>query len=426
MAWDLAEAAYTSPKGTRQTFSYESVERNTALKTAEFIFPEFDGAEIQSLGIGGKKFPLKCIFYGADCMSEADAFEGLLCERGVGVLEHPVYGIHNVVPTGEIKRADNLVSELNQSVVTVTFALTIADGDVPTAVADLGQKVSDTADAAAAVSVGVFEAALNSGIAIAGDSASNANFLSTLRKSKENYFNGLRSISKYAKKLNSELKQKIDAMEKIVTDFIDAGGGAITDVAWSFVNSARLLSRASIDVMAKVEGYSAVLKTILGNGKKDLFVAQDVKKQCLLTRLQLTALMGGMFSSAQGGDFFSRGDVETAAGYMHEAFASYRNYIDGYIAEDTDADGSDEYRSNLMSFVFAVQGMRLGAAELPMARTVRLNADSQMMEILGAVYGKNFYAHVDEFIVDNRLTPDEILLLPMGREISYYVASVQS
>ena len=128
MAWndEIGEAAYTSPSGKRMTFNYDSgLERKTTLKTAENVFPDVDGAEIQSLGLGGKKFPMTAIFSGADCLKQADDFEALLCERGYGILEHPIYGKYNVVPTGEIGRNDNLVSGLNESSVKVTFSETI-------------------------------------------------------------------------------------------------------------------------------------------------------------------------------------------------------------------------------------------------------------------------------------------------------------
>ena len=134
MAWndDITEAAYTSPSGKRMIFNYDSeMERKTALKTAENVFPDVDGAEIQSLGLGGKKFPMTVIFDGADCFSKADEFEELLCERGAGILEHPIYGKHDVVPTGEIARSDNLVSGLNESLVKVTFSETITDRAFP-------------------------------------------------------------------------------------------------------------------------------------------------------------------------------------------------------------------------------------------------------------------------------------------------------
>lgn len=70
-------------------------------------------------------------FYGADCLDEADAFEEGLKERGYGELQHPIYGVHKVVPIGQIKRSDDLVGALNASQVDITFAETLIDETFP-------------------------------------------------------------------------------------------------------------------------------------------------------------------------------------------------------------------------------------------------------------------------------------------------------
>lgn len=131
MAWtdELLEAKYTTPSGKDFSFLTGDVSKETDLKTASFTFPEKDGALIQSLGRGGRRFSLTCTFWGANCIKEANNFEKGLEEAGVGNLQHPVYGNRKVVPTGSIKRTDNIVSGSNVSTVDVTFAETITDSN---------------------------------------------------------------------------------------------------------------------------------------------------------------------------------------------------------------------------------------------------------------------------------------------------------
>ena len=69
---ELTDIKYTSPSGKEFTFVYENVSKETDLKTATFTFPEKDGAYIQSLGRGGRRFPLTCIFTGENCMKKAE------------------------------------------------------------------------------------------------------------------------------------------------------------------------------------------------------------------------------------------------------------------------------------------------------------------------------------------------------------------
>lgn len=95
MSWQdrLAEAAYTSPSGVRQTFTYEDVIEEFSKKTAAFDFADADGTFIQDLGNTGKRYPLRVIFWGDNYDQEAAAFMGLLRERGAGRLETPIYGV---------------------------------------------------------------------------------------------------------------------------------------------------------------------------------------------------------------------------------------------------------------------------------------------------------------------------------------------
>jgi prophage DNA circulation protein len=127
LSWQdrIGEAAYTSPKGTRQTFQFEDVSKEIDKRAATFSFPGVDGTYVQDNGQSERRFPLRCIFTGADCDQAAEAFEGLLLERGSGTLEHPLYGKKTVVPYGTISRRDDLVSGANQSIIEVVFWSTL-------------------------------------------------------------------------------------------------------------------------------------------------------------------------------------------------------------------------------------------------------------------------------------------------------------
>jgi hypothetical protein len=56
---------------------------------------------------------------------------------------------------------------------------------------------------------------------------------------------------------------------------------------------------------------------------------------------------------------------------------------------------------------------------LPMQRTVTLGRDRQVVELCAELYGSVDY--LDDFILENDFTIDEIELLPMGTKVSYYV-----
>ena len=58
---------------------------------------------------------------------------------------------------------------------------------------------------------------------------------------------------------------------------------------------------------------------------------------------------------------------------------------------------------------------------LPSVKIIKLDRDRQVVELLCQLYGEDGFNRMDEFINDNALTADEIVCLPMGREVKYYV-----
>jgi prophage DNA circulation protein len=145
MPWDdrLIEAAYTGPDGVRRLFIYTNVGEQVTKRTSTYDFPNVDGTYVQDLGHSGRRYQLKVIISGPDHDLEASAFMNALLLPGVGVLEHPMYGVKRVVPTGSITRRDDLVSAANQSVFEVTFWETVGL-DVTASDLSVGQRIPGT------------------------------------------------------------------------------------------------------------------------------------------------------------------------------------------------------------------------------------------------------------------------------------------
>ena len=123
MTWEgrLKQAAYITPSGNRITFDYEDVSMNVDKRTSAFEFPEVNGTYIQDNGHSGRRFPLNIFFWGSDYDLESNAFLDALLESGVGQLDHPIYGLRDVVPFGTIERIDNLKTAANQAIFQVLF-----------------------------------------------------------------------------------------------------------------------------------------------------------------------------------------------------------------------------------------------------------------------------------------------------------------
>ena len=457
MAWtdEISEAVYTAPSGKRIVFGYDSaLNRSTPLKTAERTFPDVDGAEVQSLGLGGKKFPMTAIFFGGDCLSLADEFEAALCERGYGTLEHPIYGKHTVVPTGTIERTDDLVSALNESRVKITFSETLTDSLPLSKLA-----AEDALDAA----MNKYENAASSSflnLIVTGTVDDELQLQGVMRTQDNSLFKGIAKLCEKCSNIKEKqsLLQMLNEFKLNVTSWVskvDTLASKAQEIATVVIKTARLPSEIAIGAMAKIEGYSSVVKDLLNNVKMDPVGANSIKNQYAATSTMVGAMVAslsfgvaksakegafanvvvsessgasdnygssgsGAGSQSNAGKILSRGDVFAIADAVAVQFEVYKDYIDGQVAKNAFVDTGESYEAVLETVIKSVQMLHEVAFDLPMARTIKLGKDRQLYELLCELYGKQGFDRADEFIMDNGLNADEIELIPMGREVRYY------
>jgi prophage DNA circulation protein len=464
MAWQdkTLEAKYTSPSGREFPFHYEKVSRETNLKTGIFEFPDRDGAHVQHQGAGAKSFPLVCIFSGPDCMDQADAFEESLFERDVAELKHPTYGIIKVIPTGNIKREDDLVNALNESRVTVTFTETITDEAPPmdtvsadaieavfndlleSSALDFAENISfDTvAEELSLQSALMTQAQLindNMGALIAADAPALANFKTIFGEAKTG-IKGFKSTISTAKSAAVKIE-----------NFVVKG----LNVARLNLNLMKVPSRIKVDIMEKIKGYSILATSIASQFKNDPYGKKNVANAFHSTSLVLTGCTaclatGAAFSMAQasaGGKkteinrtpaippAFPSGDTippdpEAESVSREESIQVINNILsllettksfqDAKIENDIIIDSNSETYLLLNSLVYScVQLIMNVSLSLPMRRTITLDQDRQIIELVCELYGSVDY--IDKFISDNDLNADELEVLPMGREVTYHV-----
>ncbi len=289
MPWidDIADASYVSPSGTEYFFSFQEVSKETDLKTASFTMPEKDGALIQSLGFGGRRFPLSCYFTGESCFEDADSFERALTERGRGELRHPVYGSFPVVPTGTIKRSDDLVKGLNVSVVEITFSETIVDEDVPVSrvVTEdaIDRGMADFDEAAA------FEFASDMDPASVSEGIKAQN---TMVEQSRGLRDSLTPLAKADSGVWGDFQSQYKSLEKSLDNFM----ADKISIAYKTLRLARLPSRVAVSALAKVEAYASMVNDLIRVYKKDPVGAKSIKHQYAATRLQLQAAVANLSS----------------------------------------------------------------------------------------------------------------------------------
>ena len=434
MDWEkrITEAKYTAPSGKEVSFLFGSVSKETDLKTGLFTFPDKDGAHVQHQGAGATSFPLTCIFNGSDCMEQADSFEALLFERGVGELQHPVYGIHKVVPHGKIKRVDDLLSGLNESVVEVTFVKIITDDVIPkletVAAAEIEEKYEAFSDAACedfarGVSAGTID-----------DELRKKSVLNTQTEQIKSTMEPL--ISSHAGSYGDFLTT-VAELKNAVNTMFDKSSSAINkglNTARFMLNLMRYPSRVVINISEKIKGYSALIATLINQFKHDPFGTRNIANAVMTARLSLSAAAASVASGvalqiAEGSAQketatiqVSREEAIYAAEAVINLFELVKNFDDTKVKSNAFVDVNNETAFLLSDVVYKSAALIINSSfSLPMRRTIVLDRDRQLIELSAELYGSVDY--MDELIFENKLTADEIILLPMGKEITYYVKS---
>lgn len=116
----LIPAEFTSPSGVRISFKFKEVAMSVDKTIATADYALMDGGDAIDLGHGLVSYPLVCLFSGRTFQHDSDRAVRAFMERGVGILQHPVWGLKHVIARG-ISVAQDYVEQVGASSVTVLF-----------------------------------------------------------------------------------------------------------------------------------------------------------------------------------------------------------------------------------------------------------------------------------------------------------------
>jgi hypothetical protein len=448
---ELLEAKYTAPSGKEFTFLWEVSEKETPLKTGIFIFPDKDGGHVQHQGRGPASFPMTCIFNGDNNIKMANDFEEALAERDVAELQHPVYGIKKVIPTGNIKRKEDCINLINESHVTITFTETITD-DEPAkleAVAsdELENDFEEFSEAAAAdFAESITAETIGEQLqlqSVLDDQADMLNDNLSGIVSSSDVTGEVTKNNKYAAFVTSmkELKDTIKTMFENIEGVVQKG----LNIGRLALNLMKLPSRIIININEKIKGYTQLVTQMINQFRNDLFGINNIKNSFASTRLVLTGAIASVASgsalsiaesavgnnnSSSGAAYFSVTGVlsrETAVSValeLNNLLQAIQDFEDTKIEQNTFIDCNASSYLLLMELVHNSIELILNVSfSLPMRRTVALDRDRNFIELCAELYGSVEPYYIDKFISENDFNLDELEIIPMGREVSYYVQS---
>lgn len=416
MAWnsDLVEAYYRSPNGRKFSFNYDSkLTSETDLKTATYTFPDRNGALVMSLGVGGRRFAFTCFFYGEDCNSKAEQFEKALREQGHGELQHPLYGIHKVVPTGTINRTDDVVAGVGVSSISVVFAETIVDGPIPIqAVKSNSVKKAANKFEKSAVDEFIGDIDLSS-------AKDDMKLIDGFKKALEIVTGALEGISEAEKMIYD----KFQIMQSELYSYVDEFMNAAENAAIHMVKLCRLPSEVIINAEEKIKGYTEAVDKIINAFDSITYDEKEDKNEYVVARLVTetltTACASGIVETQTTVPFRSRESAVNSALGVLKLFDKVVKFLEKFVGKNYTVEVGEGY--NIMRDVVsaAVQEVTENSFSLPTKKVEILSSDRQLVELVFSLYGN--LDKLDQFILDNSLNYNELEVVPMGREVCYYV-----
>ena len=405
MAWQrrIKQAAYTSPSGVRVTFQYTNVSRSVNKKTTNFEFPDADGSFVQDLGRDGRKYPIRAFFSGDDYDRDADQFETVLLERGRGRLEHPLYGSFTVVPFGAITRRDDLVTAANQAVIEVTFWETI-ELVYPQPLTDDVSAVQTGLAAYIAAAGAEFADLLD-----VSTVADEAGFLATFQQVTATVGEILDTTTDVYQDIEQSINRSIDIL---VRDPLT--------LANQFVQLVQAPARGLESITARLDAYGNLARSLTGFDPQDSTTA--TANDFATTDLAATAAVSGSVVAVTVTPFDTQPAAIEAADALTRQLDTVVNWREVTFNEiETVTDTGASYQGLQRAVALAANYLIEISFTLLQERRVVLSHPRTIIDLAGELYGRVDDNTLNFLINTNQLTGSEILELPRGRAVVYYV-----
>lgn len=417
----LKKGAYTSPSGARFEFDYEDLSRSTSKRVAEFEFADVNGTYPQSNGHSGRKYPMRCIFWGDDCDLVATAFENAVLEDGEGRLEHPLYGTFQAVPMGDVERVDKVLTEANQSVVEVSFVDALgtvypdAGQDARGTVTAIGASFKDAAALEFADQVDVSTVAGREGLAdqvqrqLDALNAALGPALAEKAEAQRQFEDAIDTVSRSISTLTSAPAELAAAVLTAIEGPALAGA-AVRDVLAGFVLMASdSRSQAGATPSDYVpEGGSLPDRSVT--------VAQNAFQAA---RLFSSGALAAYARAASTGTYTARPQAISAATALLSQLDDHVAWAEAGYATLSQVDTGAGYQA-LQRLVAVTAGYLVQTSfQLAAERRLTLTGPRTIIDLAAELYGQ-VDEQLDRMIDDNDLNGDEILMLPAGTVVVYY------
>lgn len=411
MSWQerIGPASYTSPSGVKIPFLYENVSKQVDKHTTAFEFPDADGTFVQSLGRSGRRLPLRLMFSGEDYDIEANAFDEMLNEDGIGILEHPMYGTINVVPFGQIIRRDNLKTGGNQAIFEVTFFET-NDLLFPLQVDSAAQDLQSAIDLYLASAPEEFEETIDQDL-----TEEKISLKDRYKSVKDAAKSGLQKVAD----VQEDIQQVFDTVNDAIDDAIEVFIADPLALAFQTGIMLQAPARSAALITDRLTAYGDLLVGIFTNNVGTPSTDSQASNQFRSDDLLASNLLMATATAVLNNEFETKTDALAAADVLLASLDEFTTWRDDNLVALGLIDAGNVYQKIIDGMSTAAGFLVQISFSLKQERSIVLTTAATPLELEARFYG-TLDTNLDFLINSNAFVGDELFEVPIGRRVVYY------
>lgn len=398
----LRPGRYRSPSGAEFEFEFQDLQRSGGKKAPVHEFPQQDEPEIQDLGNTAVRFVLDIIFTGADYDVVADPFWTALNERGPAILLHPRWGDIAVLPVSFLQ-TEAFVDGMRRANFRVEF---IRTGELAF--------LRSAAQAENQVSIGLDDFEEDAATAFGEDIAPEDAIETAAVRG--DMLSASEELDARMTEVVAENEERAETFRRGISDFqskIDDLVAEPQEMAQTYLTLARLPGRSGAAILTKAKSFSTVIEQLAAGG------SPGSPAEAAARVLQFFGALSGLAESGLSGDLGNRALAVETSEVVRDSLETAIEAIEAMEAA-VDYSASIALLSSLQGLVGQVSTLLLERSfALAVEQRRILDGDRTPIDLVYELYGD--LDHLDDFIKQNNLQRDEILLISRGREVVFYV-----
>lgn len=414
MSWRdrLKTCTYTSPSGEEFTLQYEDVQFTGTKKTTVFEFVGSNDVFVQDNKSGVKSYPMDVFFSGDDYDLQANLFFAGLSEQGAGKLQHPIYGLLQVNPVGDIKRSDRLKTSANEAAFEIKFVETILD-------LYPSSQTNQKEEAEAASSNFNNNRSEEFAETVVTETSTESQSLVEENKSLlGQYKSGLDALADGQADLQKKLNGTFNSINDSLGDLV---GDPLT-LAFQTIQMVKTVTNSTSLIESKIDAYGNLLNDIISpdntvNQTYNSEGSNNVQTQDLYASANVSAMVDSIVQT----DFDTREQALSIATELNQYFDNYMTWKERNYASVGTLDTGLGY-DDLQNQVAIASSLIIDLSfSLKRQKTVILDRDMFLIDYAYRYFGTTDNEAVEEVITLNDLNNSEIWTIPRGRLMRYYV-----